>query len=57
MNTLILVNLQHGIPAGLEQDLIPAHKDYPEILLEWEAAVAPSPGSWRNWTVGNISSR
>ncbi len=42
MNTLILVNLQHGIPAGMEQDLIPAHKDYPEILLEREAAVALS---------------
>ena len=42
MNALVLVNLQHGIPMGMEQDLIPVHKDYPEILMEREAAEALS---------------
>jgi len=63
MNSLILVNLSHGYPADMEQDLIPVHKDYPCILLEREAAraltrlmaeldgwkhIVPVSG-WRSW--------
>lgn len=40
MNTLILVNGQHAYPADTAQDLIPVHEDYPNILLEHEAAQA-----------------
>ena len=40
MNPLILVNGQHAYPADTAQDLIPVHANYPDILLEQEAAQA-----------------
>ena len=40
MNPLILVNGQHAYPADTAQDLIPVHENYPNILLEREAAQA-----------------
>ena len=40
MNPLILVNGQHAYPADTAQDLIPVHANYPDILLEREAAQA-----------------
>lgn len=42
MNGLILVNKQHAYLPDMEQDLVPVHKDYPDILLEREAACALS---------------
>ncbi len=42
MNSLILVNSRHAYSQDTEQDLIPVHKDYPNILLEREAAHALS---------------
>lgn len=42
MNSLILVNSQHAYSQDAEQDLIPVHKDYPNILLERKAVHALS---------------
>ena len=42
MNSLILVNLQNAYPAGTEQDLVPVQAEYPDILMEREAAQALS---------------
>ena len=42
MNSLILVNSRHAYSQDTEQDLIPVHEDYPNILLEREAAHALS---------------
>ena len=42
MNSLILVNRRHAYSQDTEQDLIPVHEDYPNILLEQEAAHALS---------------
>ena len=42
MNSLILVNRRHAYSQDTEQDLIPVHEDYPNILLEREAAHALS---------------
>ena len=52
MNPLILVNGQHAYPADTAQDLIPVHANYPDILLEQEAAQALARlmdqlGGWR----------
>lgn len=42
MNSLILVNSQHAYSPDTQQDLIPVHEDYPNILLEREAVHALS---------------
>ena len=42
MNSLILVNRQHAYSPDTEQDLIPVHESYPNILLEREAVQALS---------------
>lgn len=42
MNSLILVNGQHACSPDPAQDLIPVHKDHPDILLEREAVCALS---------------
>ena len=42
MNSLILVNGQHAYLSDAEQDLIPVHENYPDILLEREAVCALS---------------
>lgn len=42
MNSLILVNRRHAYSRDAEQDLIPVQEDYPNILLEREAAHALS---------------
>ena len=42
MNSLILVNRRHAYSQDTEQDLIPVHEDYPNILLDQEAAHALS---------------
>ncbi len=40
MNSLILVNGQYGCPQDADHDLIPVHRDYPDILLERKAVCA-----------------
>ena len=40
MDSLILVNGQRAYSSDVEQDLIPVHENYPNILLEREAAQA-----------------
>ncbi len=40
MNTLILVNQQHAYPVNAPQDLVLVYVDYPNILMEREAAQA-----------------
>jgi len=42
MNSLILVNSQHAYSPDTQQDLIPVHENYPNILLEREAVHALS---------------
>lgn len=42
MNNLVLVNSHHAYSPDAAQDLIPVHKDYPDILLEREAVCALS---------------
>ena len=42
MNALVLVNLQNAYPQGTEQDLIAVQAEYPDILMEREAALALS---------------
>ena len=38
MDRLILVNRQHALPEGAAAELVPVHGDYPDILLDAEAA-------------------
>lgn len=42
MDHLVLVNLAHALPEEMAPDLVPVHPDYPQILLEREAAQALS---------------
>ena len=42
MNSLILVNGSHACSPDTARDLIPVHKDYPDILLERKAVLALS---------------